>query len=143
MSITKKWEKRTISDNLLECVLFSVANIKVIIERRHITAMRSVAASQNSVVASDGMPGVKAEELFGLELTGVSPQRQRRLLIIDKGQGPIVLEVDEPVELIDLSAERIHLLPKLLASRIKLPGIRAITTLKYGVGFVLDPAYVM
>jgi len=49
------------------------------------------------------------------------------------------LEVEEPVELVDLAYKTIQPLPALIASRISLPYVRAIAILKDGIGLVIDP----
>ena len=129
----------TVKNCSVKGVLFSAGSIHLIIERRYIVAMASVHERNHSDVWIKDTPKMSVEKLLGLESLDHTRQHHRCFLIMNNSNGMLTLEVDEPVELIDISLDTLHLLPVLIASRINLPCIKAIVALKKGLGLFLDP----
>jgi len=121
---------------MLECISFKVADTEVLIERHHVLSMISMGKNNR---VNDGLKLTTIEELLGLTTITDLAEHKKSLLALSIGNGQLNLEVSDPVELVTLTAEKIHPLPILLASRIKLPSICALAEINNAMGIIVDP----
>ncbi len=109
----------------IEVVCFTASRARFAVEASQVRTM--LAADQ------DGGDAVPIEGLIGLP---VSAGELRHRLILKAG-GPCV-EVSGPVSLETLAAAQIHPLPRLVAARMSLAGVRALALPPSGPVLILD-----
>ncbi|MBF0191215.1 MAG: hypothetical protein HQL99_08815 [Magnetococcales bacterium] len=105
----------------LNVVLFSLGKWRVGLEAKRVRGCRLATGGEEK-----RQPCLDLEERLGLSVDADAPVTQRMLLEIVHPDHPLTWRVGGPVVLHALPVETIHPLPRLLAARTALPGLRAL-----------------